>query len=1057
MPHVFERHLGKFAAGVKQLMTLPEPFPIVAIGASAGGIAALQGLFAAMPAQPSFACVVIMHLNPDWESRLHEILARHARMPVVVAADGMLVEVNSIYVLPPGPAFTISGGRLALRQVVSGVRDRKPIDTFFSDLAIDQGELAVGIVLSGGDGDGTLGIKAIKEHGGLTLAQTPDGHGPQHPSMPESAISTGLVDFALPVDQMGQRLVEFARRPSMPSDTLLVGPADEDGGESLRQQICAILRNQLGHDFAGYKTPTFMRRVQRRMRVHQIETLDGYLALLRQDTAEASALFRDLLISVTNFFRDSDAFDSLASDVIPRLFEGRGASDTIRVWVPGCATGEEVYSIAILLREHMATLSAAPQVQVFATDIDERALAVARTGRYPAALLDSVSPERQAAFFTAEDGGYRVSKLIRDLCVFSPHSLLRDPPFSRIDLISCRNLLIYFGMAMQDQVIPLFHYALRPDGYLFLGASESIGQHGALFTPLDPKQRIFRKRVSMLDDIKLPLTMVGRLSAGPSNQHQVHGPTLTPNMLRQSAEAQMLDEFGPPFVVVNRDGDIVHYSSRTGRYLEAAVGQPTRQLVPLARRGLRLELRMMLHEAAETGRDVMRDGLLMQGDDDRLQTVRLAIAPLRQSDSREKLFLVVFQDLGTSSDRDEAMPRSRAGEEDATRELERELHDTQERLQALVEEYETALEELKSSNEELVSVNEELQSSNEELEASKEELQSVNEELLTVNAELNAKLEALDHANSDLHNLFESTEIAAVFLDRDLVIRSFTPAIAAIFKILPVDRGRPITDLSSVYALPGLTGDIKEVFAGGAVIERRIERERPAKTYLMRISPYHDSKRELQGVVLTFVDITSLVTHEAHQQMLVGEVQHRTRNLLAVVQSMAKQALQKGGSLTDFAMRLSALGRVQSLISQSSTEAVDLGEIVRLELEAHGAADAGHVRVDGPPVTLRLDQVQTLALALHELATNAVKYGALRPDNGQLAISWSVATRSRDTLRDLTLEWRESGVAMPSDTSRRGNGRKLIEQALPFTLRAKTNLSFGTDGVMARIEVPLTA
>ncbi len=733
----------------------------------------------------------------------------------------------------------------------------------------------------------------------------------------------------------------------------------------------------------------------------------------------------------------------------------------MRVWVPGCATGEEVFSIAILLREHMDRLSVTPRVQVFATDIDEQALGVARAARYPGPLLDGISPERRERFFKPDAGSFVLRKDVRELCIFSPHSVIRDPPFSRIDLVSCRNLLIYFGLDMQNQVIPTFHYALRPDGYLFLGTAENIGQFGELFTPIEKKHRIFRRRPDRAG-ARLPV-LPSMLLPGHLSEHRSR-PSAVPGIaLRHSVEAQVLEQFAPPHVVVNRDGDVVFYSARTGKYLEAASGAPTRQIMSIARKGLRLDLQGAFREAVETGRTVTREGVAVDSDDGRVQMVTLTVAPLsdrvNERDGDEPLFLVLFADQGGTLSREESLSRARARLDTAAIPLERELRDTRERLQSLIEEYETALEELKASNEELVSVNEELQSTNEELEASKEELQSVNEELHTVNADLNAKVEALDEANGDLRNLFESTDIATIFLDASMVIRSFTPAVAKVFNILPGDRGRPITDLTSQFSLPGLGHDIASVLGGHGPIERRVDHPHSHAHYLLRLGPYWNGEQRADGVVVTFVDITSLTQAEAHQRVLLGEVQHRTRNLLAVVQSIATQTLGKGGSLDAFATRLGALGRVQSLISHSTEDEIDLGEIVRLELSAHGAREDGHVTVQGPPVALGFDKVQAFALALHELATNAVKYGALQQPDAHLAIRWRVtrgATGSGGAGDPrLLLTWVESGVAMPADPARRGYGSRLIERALGFALRAETQLSFGADGISCRIEMPL--
>ena len=1039
----------------------PIDFPVVGVGASAGGVEALEGFFRGIAGKPGIGFVVVTHLSRNRDSILHEIVQRYTEMEVRVATDDVEIERDCVYVLPSNAVLSVEDGRLKLAEPAPGPPERKPIDIFFSALAVDLGERAAGVVLSGGDSDGSLGIKAIKARGGLTLAQVPDGYGPQQPSMPESAISTGMVDFAVPVGEMGAKLVAFARsleRPA-PFEAAVADDAPADQAvEAARRAIYEILRGRTGHDFSGYKLKTFLRRVRRRMQIVQIETIDGYVARLRDDGQEVTTLFRDLLINVTTFFRDPDAFASLAAHVIPKLFEGRGADGTVRLWIPGCATGEEVFSIAILLREHMATLSTASRVQLFATDIDETALAVARAARYPLALLENVSEERRARFFQLDGRSCIVAKDVRDLCVFSPHSVFRDPPFSRIDLISCRNLLIYFGADIQNNVLPTFHYSLRPGGYLFLGMSENVGQFGDLFEAVDKKHRIFRSR-SDVGGTRMPLSTDALRGIGRQGSRGGRGSGSRGLALRQSVEAQVLNRHAPAHVVVNRAGDVVYYSSRTGKYLEAAPGTPTRQILTMARKGLRLDLHTLFKTAIETNGPVRRDHLAVEGDDGRVQMVTLTIEPLRdqpeaETDSPNTLFVLLFEDEGTTLSREDAPTQGVA--DGAALRLEHELRETRDRLQSMIEEYETAIEELKSSNEELVSVNEEVQSSNEELEASKEELQSLNEELHTINGELAAKIDALDLANGDLQNLFESAELATVFLDAHLVIRSFTPAVGRIFNLLPGDRGRPITDLASRLALPDFAETLRSVLASGGQVERRVDQPDDGATYLMRLSPYRDQEDRVEGVVVTFVDITTLARAQGRQGVLIAELQHRTRNLLAMVQAIALQTLGKGGSMESYMQRLSALGRVQSLISQASSDAIDLGEIVRLELQAH-APDDDRVSVEGPPAALRLEQVQTFALSLHELATNAVKHGALGVPGGRLDIAWRIEPADGAAASPrLVLDWVESGVAIgPEQTERRGYGRQLIERALVYALRAETRLEFRPEGVACRIVMPL--
>ena len=827
-------------------------FPIVGIGASAGGIEALEAFFKPMPTKCGMAFVIVTHLNPDRHSVLDTIIGRFTGMTVRTAVDGAVVRPEEVWVIPENATLGITDGRLSVIPAVTEHRERKPIDLFFAALAMDRADYAVGVVLSGGDGDGTLGIKAIKERGGLTLAQISDGQSPRHPDMPQSAIATGLVDFAIPVDEMAGTLIKFLH--GFDSFDTLLEQEDESQASDLskaQKKIYAILRNRIGHDFSGYKTRTFNRRVYRRMQVLQIDSIGNYLARLDQDQSEAASLFRDLLINVTSFFRDPEAFEALERLVIPRLFEGRGAEDTVRIWIPGCSTGEEVFSIAILIREHMSAIRAQTRVQIFATDIDDRSLTIARAARYPAALVGNVDEKRLKRFFHRETGSYVVAKDVRDLCIFSPHSVLKDPPFSRMDMVSCRNLLIYFGAEAQTQVIPTFHYSLNPAGFLFLGTSENISQFGHLFAAIDKKHRLFRARDDGRSAVRLPFVLDSLRSTNGSDLQRGQKSYAAP--LRQNVDSFVLDRFAPPHVVVNGDGDVVYYSARTGKYLEAAAGLPSRQILAMARKELRIELRTALREAKESRKPVTRANIAIETQDNRMQIVTVTVSPMPDNGG-DPLFIILFVDNGTTLDREQALLRG-SGEGDVGH-YEQELRDARERLQSMIEEYETALEELKSSNEELVSVNEELQSTNEELEASKEELQSLNEELQTVNIELTVKVDDLDRANSDLRNLFESTQIATVFLDRNLLIRNFTPQIARLFNILPSDRGRPLSDFASRLDYPTLQEDIQVTLETGETVERRLSLGN--ELFAARLRPYRSTDLAIDGVIMTFFDVTGL-------------------------------------------------------------------------------------------------------------------------------------------------------------------------------------------------------
>ncbi len=1022
---------------------------IVGIGASAGGIPAMEGFFGHVSDCREMAFVVVTHLSPQRESLLHQVIGRQTSLPVHVAQEGAAVEAGNVYVMPENATMSIREGRLRLHQLDPSHRERKPVDVFFSSLAEDQGDSAVGIIMSGGDSDGTFGVKAIKEHGGITFAQEPDGSwGPRNPEMPHSAISSGLVDFALPVEEMGKKLDELLRtRPLF----LELAEREDNGGAPLKREqneISRLLRSHAGHDFSGYKSKPFVRRVARRMQVVQEDTIEGYIGRLREEPAEVMALFRDLLINVTEFFRDEDAFRTLEEQVIPRLFDGRGADETVRIWVPGCATGEEVYSLGILMRERIDGLVSVPRVQIFATDIDEAALAVARTGRYPEQLLRGLSPERRNRFFVRDGSSWVVRAPLRDICVFSPHSIISNPPFSRMDLVSCRNLLIYLGRDLQDQVVPTFHYALKPGGYLFLGTSESIGQFSDLFSPVDKKQRIFQSRGGQgKERRRLPIALDGALRAmrGFDDRGQVKG--TSGYHLRQRVESQVLERHAPAHVVVRAEGDIVYYSARTGRYLEAPRGAPNRQILDMVRREFRLDLRAALREAKETGRPVHRLNVLLddQGIED--EFVSLTVELLNgDGNSDEALLLILFTPLGPAPE----MSQGNSDELAKANKAEVELREIRERMQSTVEEYETALEELKSSNEELVSVNEEAQSTNEELEASKEEMQSLNEELTTINAELSGKLEELDRANSDLKNLYAAAQIAAVFLDAGLVVRNFTPAASAFFNLRQSDVGRPLTDLASARDYPALQEQIREVFATGSMVEQRLRVNGDGEHFLVRLVPYRDRTEDVDGVVVTLVNISSLARAEEHQKVLIAELNHRVKNMLAIVISVANATLRHAASPEAFTetilSRLHGMARAYELLSRENWSEIPIADLLELEIEPFGAR---RFETEGGLVRLQPPQALALGMVFHELATNAAKHGALSAPKGKVRVSWSAENGA------LALRWRESGgpsTVPPGDT---GFGFILIQGQVEHQLEGSFDASFEPEGFSASIKLPL--
>jgi two-component system, chemotaxis family, CheB/CheR fusion protein len=882
-------------------------FPIVGIGASAGGIDAFHSFLENMPANCGMAFVMILHLPADRKSVLVDILSRWTTMPVVEATDGTRLEPDHVYIPPPHSLVSLNRGVLGVGQSPDNQeRLFRPIDGFFDSLGASLRERAVGIVLSGTGSDGALGLKAIKECGGLTIAQGVNGSAPQYGEMPAGAIATGAVDIISPVEEMPGHLLRIHA-----NGIDLKESAQLERTESARLAICTILREHLDHDFSEYRSQTFMRRVARRMQVLNLTDLDDYVAKLKADVNEVSALFRDLLIRVTSFFRDKEIFEALEANVIPVLFAGRKADQTVRIWVPGCATGEEAYSLAMLLREHMSKVNAPPKIQIFATDIDASAIATARIGRYPATLLEGLAPQRLNRFFTASQGGYCVSKEIRDLCTFSAHNLIRDPPFSMMSLVSCRNLLIYMNPELQSRIIPIFHYSLIPGGVLLLGGSESVAQHSGLFDTLDKGARIFQRR-------------------------EGRGPELDLKWHRSFSNQS--------------DPRALEGSMASGQH-DAVLG--------------------------------IRQAALTQRSD---------ANPVNSPAARFKYLLG-------------PMPVS----EEAIAQLQRALTGICEELQSLTEEHQTALEELRSVNEELHSVNEEMQSTNEELETSKEELQSVNEELHTVNLRLTEKIDELDQANSDLRNLFESTEIATVFVDRHLVIRSFTPAIASLYNLIPSDQGRPLTDISTRLEYRSLREDVARVLQTLEPLERRVVRGDSAARFIMRILPYREPDSTVSGVLVTFVDVTNIVQAEealveadSRKDIFLATLSHELRNPLAPIRIAAQLLQSPELSRDDLAHAQAIISRQVAHMSSLLDDLLDVSRITRDDLllkkqyvnvqvlmedaveAVRPAVDVRHhtLRVEYPaePIWLEVDPVR-ITQVITNLLANAAKY---TPNGGQV-------------------------------------------------------------------------
>ncbi|OGD13617.1 chemotaxis protein CheR [Candidatus Atribacteria bacterium RBG_19FT_COMBO_35_14] len=870
-----EEQLQKTGESSIPNISLKSSFPIVGIGASAGGLAAFEAFFSGMPtdSDPGMAFVLVQHLAPDHKSILSELIKRYTRMQVFEVEDGMKVQPNCVYIIPPNRDMALLNGTLQLMELSAPRGLRLPIDFFFRSLAQDQREQAICIVLSGTGSDGTLGVRAVKGECGMVMAQNTST---EYDGMPRSAIATGLVDYELPPAEMPAQLIKYVNyafgRLSQTVTTL--APKDENA----LKKIFILLRGRTGHDFSQYKPSTVNRRIERRMAVHQIKTIDRYVQYLQETPVEVEALFQDLLIGVTNFFRDPEAFQALEQQVIPKLFAGKPAGGVIRVWSPGCSTGEEAYSLAILLQERMEAMKQVYKVQIFATDIDSQSIAIARNGFYPASITADLSPERLARFFTAETdrSAYRIHKTIRDLLVFSEQDMIKDPPFSKLNLISCRNLLIYMGNNLQKYIIPLFHYALNPGGFLFLGISETVGEFNDLFTTLDRKLKLYQRR----DDIySLQSAALGRFLP-PITMTAVQKKADTGKMpLREMTEKMLLQQLAPVGMLVNGQGDIIYLHGRTGLYLEPAPGEAgVNNILKMAREGLRYELSLALHQAAVSKEMVRHPGLRVKTNGDFI-TVNLAVHPVASRSELTEgegpirtpetpLYLVILEQV-SPFELEKAQMVTALHTSEGLEGSDARLVALKKELRAKDEYLQTSNEELKSSNEELQSTNEELQSTNEELETSKEELQSLNEELDTINIELQTKVLDLSRANNDMNNLLAGTGIGTVFVDRNLHILRFTPAATKIINLILSDVGRPVGHIvSNLMGYDSIVADIQ------AVLDTLIPKEVEVQTqeglwYMMRILPYRTQENVIEGVVITFVDISEIKKMEKVQRLAV--------------------------------------------------------------------------------------------------------------------------------------------------------------------------------------------
>ena len=832
--------------------------PIVGIGASAGGLEALEQFLSKVPADSGMAFVVIQHLDPTHKGMMTALLQRTTRMTVMQAKNRMKVRPNHVYVIPPNKDMSLLRGTLHLFAPAAPRGLRLPIDFFFRSLADDRGEAGIGVILSGMGSDGTLGLRAIKEKAGLTLVQAPKSA--KFDGMPRSAIDAGCADIVASAEELPARMIGILRRDSQIART---EAQSESQSRSSLEKIAILIRSQTGHDFSRYKKNTIYRRVERRMAVHQIDKITNYVRFLRANPNEVELLFRELLIGVTSFFRDPAAWTCLKTKLLPGMLKGSRAGRVLRAWVPGCSTGEEAYSLAIVFREALEQVTHTGRIslQIFATDIDQTAVEKARQGFYPSNIAADVSPERLDKFFVTEENGYRVGKEIREMVVFATQDLIMDPPFTKLDILSCRNLLIYLTPELQKTLLPLFHYSLNAGGILLLGNAETVGGFTDLFNVLDGKSRLYRTTGAAVHRGVLEFPTWNR--PVEPDELEAAAPSEPPISFQTSADQVLLRLYSPAAVLVNDRGDVVYVNGHTGKYLEPAAGKANWNIYAMAREGLRERLIGAFEKVVRRGGKASVPGLKV-GTSGGEQTVDLTVEAITEPVALRGMVVIAFHDVAPPMSRSHKGRKVLRGA--STPALEMEVYRLREELRGTREEMDASQEELKSANEELQSANEELQSTNEELTTSKEEMQSLNEELQTVNAELQSKIDDVSRTSSDMKNLLDSTEIATVFLDNALNIRRFTPSMTRFIKLIPGDVGRPLADIVSDLEYPQLVDDAREVLRTLAFSEKQVPC-RDSRWYTVRIMPYRTAGNVIDGLVITFTDITKIKILE---ETLVG-------------------------------------------------------------------------------------------------------------------------------------------------------------------------------------------
>ena len=1139
----------------------PADFPLVAIGMSAGGLETISPFLKAMPPDSGMGIVIIQHLEPSRKSLLAELMGKDTAMPVVEITDGMKVEPDRVHVIAPGRTLLIEDNSFTLIDPKEKRGFRHPIDKFFNALAKDRGAKAIGIILTGAGSNGTAGLLDIKQAGGLCIAQDPETA--KFDSMPRHAIASGAVDYVLAPEKIPEAVLAFARHPYLehPSDP----EALADGGPAGLGDVLTLIRARTGQDFRQYKASTLNRRIYRRMGLARVERLEDYLGLLRKDSGELDALVKDLAINVTGFFRDPEAWNALEKDAIGPIVANATPNNPIRVWVPACSTGDEAYSLAIMVAEQIDRSGKRLSMKIFATDVGEQNLAMARKGIFPGSMVESLLPERLERYFDKVGDDYQIKPDIRESVLFASQNLLSDPPYSRMDLVSCRNLLIYLKPDAQKHVLALTHFALKEGGYLFLGNAETIGDKEDLFEAVSKRWRIYKR-------IGPPRSSALDFSGWPSREQSVVPESSEPKVADVAARA-LARRFGPASVVIDSNFRIQHFHGATDEFIGHPQGAPTQDLLSLARDGLAIVIRRIVQKAKTEGEV---SALAVAGHD----RVIVTASPLRGDEAA--LFLVTFnhQSASLKGAPDKPPPE---GASDHRQELESELKAARDELRSTVEQFETSNEELKAANEEVTSVNEELQATNEELEASKEELQALNEELNAVNSQLERKVHELESAQDDLKNLLSGNEIATVFLDPHLRIKWFSPAVKPLFDLEERDIGRPIANFTQKFADGDLIGKANAAIEHLAAFEVDVRAD-DGRNFQLRVQPYRTRDNRIAGAVASFIDVTELKETQAkiagardyaeaivrtvhdpllvldrdlnvisanpsffrtfkvdqrdtvghplydlgngqwdipqlralldrvvpekgsvtgyevdhdfpgighrcmvlnaqriagsspdddlillviedaterleagrHRELLVNELSHRVKNTLAVVQSIGTQTLRHSPTLDSFREafngRIQALARAHDTALQGGFRKISLNDLIHRAM-APFQANGQVIVVEGPDEKLSQSGCQTLTLLLHELATNALKYGALSVPDGRVSIRWDVTGSSDDRL--VEIHWREQHGPEIKPPSRRGQGLGFIERGMGYDLKGYADVRFPPEGLEATISFPV--